>query len=105
MLSHEWWVYALASVVSVLGVGRMLRLLTYDDFPPVKRARDWYLAKVGTSPWKQLATCPFCLGPYAMVVSFGWAWLSDLHWTWWVAHLFAGLSYLAAILVAYDQPE
>jgi len=35
---------------------------------------------------------------------FGWAWLSDLHWTWWVINGVWAASYLAASVVAYDEP-
>ena len=30
--------------------------------------------------------------------------VSDLHWTWWLVNGWWALSYLAAILVSYDQP-
>jgi hypothetical protein len=33
-----------------------------------------------------------------------WAYLSGLHWTWWVANGWWAGSYLAAMVVAYDEP-
>lgn len=105
MLSHEWWVYALALGTSVLGVGRMVRLLVFDDFPPTLALRAWWIRVTENGPWAQLVRCGFCLSPYLMVISWAWGWATNLHWTWWVAHLFAGAAYLSSILVAYDQPD
>lgn len=105
MLSHDWWVYGAAMAASVLGVARIVRLLVFDDFPPSVAARAWWAKTTRNGPWAQLAKCGFCLSPYLMAISWAWGWVSDLHWTWWVAHLFAGTAYLSSILVAYDQPE
>ena len=105
MLSHSGLVLFLALVTSVFGVGRMVRLLVFDDFPPAVAVRNWWdrVTKGGT--WSQIVHCGFCAAPYVMAVSWAWGIASDLHWTWWFAHLFAGATYLASIVVAYDQPE
>jgi len=105
VLSHEWWVYVLALGTSVLGVGRIVRLLVHDDFPPSVALRTWWVRVTRGGAWNKVLTCHFCLPPYLMAISWVWGWASDLHWTWWVAHLFAGATYLTSILVAYDEPE
>lgn len=99
------WTIAAAVVIGVLSVARTARLLTYDSFPPVAWLRTRYLAAVGPDgPWAPLGTCAFCLAPYLSAGMLAWAYLSGLHWTWWVANGWWAASYLAAIIVAYDEP-
>lgn len=105
MLSHEPWVYAVAGLVSVIGVARIVRLIVFDDFPPVVRLRDWWIKVTGNGPWSKLVKCGFCLSVWITPISWVWAWASNLHWTWWVAHVLVTCMYLSAIVVAYDQPE
>lgn len=106
MLSHEWWVYALAALTSSVAVGRIVRLLVFDDFPPAKALRDWWITKLTKGgPWSKIFKCGFCMAVYLVPLSWAWAWISNLHWTWWAAHLLVACMYLAAIIVAYDQPE
>lgn len=102
-LSH--FTVVAAVLIGVLSTARTARLLTFDDYPPAMWLRTKYLVAVGPDgKWAPLARCPFCLSPYLSVGMFGWAWLSDLHWTWWVINgVWAG-SYLAASAVAYDEP-
>lgn len=62
------------------------------------------------SAWNKLLHCQFCLTPYLTAGLLGWYWLaerSDGVWDdmWWIANGVWAVSYLAAILVAYDQPE
>lgn len=60
--------------------------------------------------WAGLLTCPFCLAPWVQLASLLWAWFGGINpqtWTgglWWLAHLWFGLSYLAAMIVVRDQP-
>ena len=102
-LSH--WTQFWACVIGVLSVARTARLLVWDDYPPTIWFRmkwdDW----TGDSAWNKLFHCQFCLTPYLAAGMALWAWLSDLHWTWWVINGVWGLSYVAASIVAYDQPE
>jgi hypothetical protein len=35
---------------------------------------------------------------------FLWGWLSNLAWWWWVPNTWWAMAYLAAILVARDEP-
>jgi hypothetical protein len=99
------WTAVVAVLVGVLSVARTARLLTYDDFPPVKWLRTRYLAAVGPDgKWAPLATCPFCLAPYLAAGMLAWAYLSGLHWSWWVVNGWWAGSYVAAMVVAYDEP-
>ena len=105
MSHHDWYVWVAAALVAVVSVARTARLLVWDDFPPVAWLRFRFFVKVGDSPWRKLAECAFCLAPYLSVGMVAWMVLSDLHWTWWLVNGWWSLSYLAAILVSYDQPE
>lgn len=105
MLSHEVWVYLLAGALSSIAVGRITRLVVFDDFPPSVALRSWWARVTKDGPWNKLTTCGFCFAVWATPLSWAWAWVSNLHWTWWAAHGLASCMYLAAIIVAYDQPE
>lgn len=102
---HAWWELLAAFFVAVVSVGRTARLITWDDFPPMAWLRLKFYTKVGDSPWRKLGECGFCLAPYLSLGMIAWAWLSDLAWWWWVPNIWWAMSYLAAILLSYDQPE
>jgi hypothetical protein len=103
------WLLLTAAVVSVLAVGRFTRLVVYDKYPPAMWLRQRYADAV-PEQWAGLATCPFCLAPWAQLVSLLWAWIAGLDpqtWAgglWWLTHLWFALSYLAAMIVVRDQP-
>jgi len=101
------WTTMMMFVIAVISVARMARLLTHDTFPPVEWARPRLAAKMGK--WADLVVCPFCLAPYLMAVQLAWMfWLWDtpaFRWGWLIPNLWWALSYVAAIIVAYDQPE
>ena len=104
MMSHWDWVVAV--LVGVVSVARTARFLIYDDFPPMMWLRAQYLGRMSEeNPWRKLVECQFCVSPYLAAGMLGWAWVSDLNPWWWVINgVWAG-SYLAAILVSYDQPD
>ena len=104
-MTQEWIAIAAAALVAVLGVGRLTRLTAEDDFPPVAAVRTAFIHRFGGSTWSELAVCPFCQAPYHAVVAFAWAWLSDLHWTWWAFYGWLALAYAAAMVVARDIPN
>lgn len=93
-----------ASLVGILSVARTARLLNWDDFPPVVWLRTRFVAYAGDT-WGKLALCSFCSTPYLAAGMALWAWWSDLNTVWWVVNGVWGGSYVAAIIVAYDQPE
>lgn len=101
---HPWWVLLAAFVVGTISVARMSRLLVWDDFPPVAWIRLKFFVAVGDSPWRKLMECAFCQAPYLSAVMFLWGWLSNLAWWWWVPNTWWAMAYLAAILVARDEP-
>ena len=102
-----------AVIVGVLSVARTARLIGFDEYPPMEWLRSkwdghWekrYGVGNGDEGWGKLLHCPFCSAPYLAAGMVGWAWLSDLHWSWWLVNGVWGLSYVSSILVAYDQPE
>ena len=75
-------------IVLALAVFRLYRLLAYDDFPPVERARAWVLGeKISKGPYvdgnhyvydrpllAKFWQCPFCLG----------FWLSAVVYVLWI---------------------
>lgn len=116
----------LALVLGTIAVGRASRLATFDHFPPIEAIRVWWVNwqihrdeaaadRAGfwrdvTHGWSTLLMCSFCFAPYAAAVDLTWALLAGLEWgpfwssAWWVVNAWAAVSYLAAILVAYDEP-
>jgi hypothetical protein len=96
--------YSLVLVVGVLSVARTVRLIIYDEFPPMEWLRARLLALFPEdSKWKAILTCPFCLAPYVTAAMIAWAYFSDLHWSWWLLNIWWAASYVAAIVVAYDE--
>jgi hypothetical protein len=57
------------------------------------------------SKWSVLWECQYCIAPYLSAGMLFWAWVSDLNTAWWVINGVWAASYIAAILVSYDQPE
>jgi len=101
---HSTFVWIAASIVGVISVARTARLLIWDEFPPVEWLRTRLLAVLGDT-WGKVLTCGFCLAPYLTLGMGVWVWLSDLNMWWWIINGWWAASYLAAIVVAYDQPE
>jgi hypothetical protein len=101
MSDFEW---VAAVVIGVLSIARTARLLVWDEFPPAEWLRTRLLAATGEK-WGKLWTCQFCLAPYLTIGMGAWAYFSDFHWTWWVINGWWAASYVAAMVVAYDQPE
>jgi hypothetical protein len=61
------------AVVLTLGTFRLLRLLGWDEFPPVLKAREWLLH--GRPLLGDLWGCPFCLGWWlSLAVYLLWLW-------------------------------
>jgi hypothetical protein len=93
-----------ASLIGIVSVARTVRLLIYDEFPPVEWLRVRLIALLGDT-WGKVLTCPFCLAPYLATGLALWAWWSDLNTFWWVVNGVWAASYVAAVIVAYDEPE
>lgn len=105
-LSHPVWMLA----IGVVSVARFTRLVTHDKWPPMEWARPRIAAKLGG--WAEVMVCPFCAAPWLMAGQFLWWWLLHDHashdvfaYGWLLPNLWWAVSYVAAIVVAYDQPE
>lgn len=92
-----------AIIIGILSVARTARLIVFDDYPPMVWLRQRHDDRFGDQGWGKLIHCPFCATPYLAVGMAGWWYLADGHWTWWAINGVWGLSYVAAILVAYDE--
>jgi hypothetical protein len=101
----DWFGWVAASLIAVVGVGRLTRLTAEDSWPPVAWLRHKWVARFNGSGWVDLAICPFCQAPYHAAVAGLWAWATDFHWTWWVFYGWLSVAYLAAMLVARDIPD
>lgn len=94
-----------AAIIAVLSVARTARLIIFDDLPPMTWLRTHIMARYAEdSKWSSLWECPYCMCPYLAAGMGVWFWLGGDHWTWWVINGWWGASYLAAIVVAYDEP-
>jgi uncharacterized iron-regulated membrane protein len=94
-------------VVAVLGVGRLSRLITYDDYPPTIAIRARWAAITHDGGWSKLASCFWCLTPWLMLVAGVWFWLGYGTWAeaaWWVFFGWLAISYLTSMVVARDEP-
>jgi hypothetical protein len=99
-----------AILVGIVSVARTARFLIFDDFPPMMWLRTRFLARFEEdNAWSKIAECPFCLTPYLAAGMLAWGWLAwnghGLHPTWWVINGIWAASYVAAIVVSYDQPD
>lgn len=104
------WLIVAAVLVAVVGVGRVTRLVTFDDYPPTVAIRSWWNRITTGNGWGKLLYCLWCFSPWAMLVCLGWFfaglfWVQWLLIAWWIFWGWMALSYLAAILVRRDEPE
>lgn len=56
------WVLTPWVIVYALAAYRLTRLITHDSLPPIQKLRDHVLDRWATSPWSELADCPWCMG-------------------------------------------
>lgn len=94
------------SAVTIVSASRITRVLTYDDFPPVRFFRDIYIEFMDRGPirrqWLSLAYCPWCLSFWVTGAVVLAGFLSDWHTAWWLTNGIFAASYLAAILQVHD---
>jgi hypothetical protein len=107
MTQFEW---VAASVIAVLAAARLTRLFVWDAYPPTAWLRSKWDARTEDSDWNLLLHCGYCFGMYVALFVMGWGavdlYLGDgLHLAWWVFHGWLAMSYLAAIVMAYDGEE
>lgn len=104
----QGWPTWVILAVAVISVARVARLITHDTWPPMEWARPRLAARLGS--WSELVLCPFCVAPYLMAGQLAWLVLLRGHGDaftlgWLIPNLWWAASYVAAIIVAYDQPE
>lgn len=104
LTDHSALTLLVAFALGVLAAARFTRLATHDTWPPVRWLREAYEARTTPGQWQELATCPFCFAPYAVLGDGAWAWLGDLDPAWWAVNTWLAASYLAAMVVLRDEP-
>jgi hypothetical protein len=92
-----------AFLIGSLAVGRLARLVVDDDFPPVVWLRGWWIRSVPES-WGELVACAFCVAFWFALADVFWAFISELHWTWWFFNATFASAYLGAIINKRDLP-
>lgn len=109
LIDHPF-LLVLAVLVAIVGVGRLTRLVTYDDYPPTAAIRSWWIGRVtGGNGWAKLIECLWCFAPWPMAVCIGWYLATPLApwllWSWWLFWSWLALSYVSSILVRHDEPD
>lgn len=104
LFGHTGWTVVAAVLVAVVGTARLTRLLVFDTYPPAAWVRSRWEAITNDGPWATLVNCGYCAAPWIAVITIAWAWATSLHWSWWLFYGWLSLSYLAAIVVAWDEP-
>lgn len=104
LFGHTVAFWLAVGLVGVIGTARLVRLLVFDTYPPSVWARVTWDRITRDGPWSTLVHCGYCAAPWITVISIAWAWWSDFHWTWWLFYGWLTISYLAAIIVSYDEP-
>lgn len=98
------WGVVFAFLVGAVATGRAVRLFVDDDMPMFVWFREWWITHV-PEKWQELVTCPFCMGIWLATANTAWAFISDLHWTWWFLNLMLAGAYLAAMINVRDVPS
>lgn len=107
IIQLNWWQFLLAFATTVMGAARLTRVVTYDDFPPVVRLRILWDRLTNDGPWAKLVHCSWCFSFWATLLAMGtflltplWVWAA---WAWWIIWGGLALSYLAALVVFWDE--
>ena len=108
MTDEFYWIAV--AVVVISSSARLTHLVTYDDFPPIKRLRDAFTDFTDKSPrlqeWQIVAYCGYCASFWMTMFVVMWGRFANWDSIWWLANGTLGASYLAAILMANDgEPE
>lgn len=98
------WVLV-AAVVGIVSSARLTRLLTQDDFPPAAWLRIKWDDKTDGSSWNTLFHCHWCMSLWTTLPIGAWAYLSNLHISWWIVNAILAASYLNAMLVERDEKD
>lgn len=98
----------LTIAVAVLGVGRFVRAVVYDLFPPLVWWREKWTSWTDGTGWQLLFTCWWCLSFWVSAACIGW-WIWGLFvpwaaWAWWIFWGSFALGYLVPMLIVRDEP-
>jgi hypothetical protein len=103
------WLATVAILVAVFGIGRLTRVLVYDDFPPSVWVRIQWDRITNDGPWAKLVHCWWCASFWVALICVGWFLLTDLHavflWSWWIFWGALALSYVATMIIVRDEPH
>lgn len=118
MTPFEWVAVA---VVASLSTARINRLFVWDVYPPVAWLRDKWDEWTGLRDskgelqrdsegnvlgnWTPLMHCGYCFGMYAAIPVLLTGWLSGWHTAWWIVNGWLALSYVGAIIMAFDGDD
>lgn len=104
----DWATYIVAVAVLLLGVGRLVRVVTYDDFPPAARVRAAWDRLTDDGDWAKLVHCYWCFAPWMTLFAMGWwtvgVFVTWIAWAWWIFWGWLALSYVVSMIVARDEP-
>lgn len=105
----ELHIGVIAILVAVLGVGRLTRVIVYDDFPPAVWWRIKWSEWTHDGPWTKLFLCWWCLSFWVSLVCIGWYivgyYVPWVAWTWWVFWGALAISYAAVMVIVRDEPK
>ncbi len=96
------WVFA--ALVTIGSVGRLARLISWDEFPPAAWVRAKY-EDHASGGWEVLMTCGYCVSVYLGFGIVCWGYFTDFHTVWWLINGSLAASYAGAILMAYDGDD
>lgn len=101
----------LAIITLILGAGRLTRVIVHDAFPPTIKLRMAWDRLVGDdSSWAKLFHCWWCMSFWVTGIGVGWFMLGQIDgWAWvnvlwWIIWGTLAMSYVAAIIIARDEP-
>lgn len=84
-----------AIIVGIFATARVTRIITVDDWPPMKWIRSKWADIVNYGDWYDLVECPWCAAPWVVAANLAFALLTDLSAAWWILN-----GWMAASLVA-----
>lgn len=107
-LAANWGVLLVGALVLVLGVGRLVRVVVHDEFPPAQAFRTWWQKATKNGPWALLFMCYWCAAFWFVLFALGWfalgllvVWIGVAWWIFWGA---LALAYLVSMVIARDEP-
>ena len=101
------WFTVLAILVTILGSGRITRLIVHDSFPPIVFLIGLWDRATLRSSWNKLFHCHWCLSFWVTASVIGLFLLSlnygPMHIAWWMVFGTLGLSYVSAMVIERDD--